>query len=38
MKFILNLLIDNLHRKGLHQEALKYGRLLVDLKNQKQWE
>lgn len=35
MERILNIIIDGLHRKGLHQEALRYQRLLVDYKNKK---
>lgn len=35
MERILNIIIDGLHRKGLHQEALHYTRRLVDLKNKR---
>lgn len=35
MERILNIIIDGLHRNGLHQEALRYTRRLVDLKNKK---
>lgn len=33
MERILNIIIDGLHRNGLHQEALRYTRRLVDFKN-----
>lgn len=35
MERILNIIIDGLHRNGLHQEALRYTRRLVDLKNKR---